>query len=543
MDSFSLKNFNFRSCLHISCLILLVSWTVFNFGNETTYYMIDRVKMSTVNRIFVTEDNQQLTFTGIYNIPIMKYYLNNIIFNDLLLNYIDINTPLKNKTKSQIYGRINGFSTITNLRVRQIRNKENICQFPNINTNYICTFSDSDSNPEDKNNFITKNITIPYLTSDQTTEISWWGKNGIYSGAGLTIDLPLNVSETDDIIAVIIDNGFLNHQTKALFVDFTLYNHMKMTHIQTRLFFEFMETGGVYTSYDIQPIHLNRYKERDNMSLNVLEILLLIFIPLNIIYSFYLKYKETENILYALFQVDLLVLSTFFLTIVVLKIILIQQSNMAYNNLVNDKYYSLWILVRINDIIRIITALGATFLWFQTFLIVDTVQRFKWIVDLFWGAVKDVMGFSIVFFTIIISLAHMSFLFFYVSSKDYRSFSITIVTMLKSVFDGLDLDDISESNRYLGPLFFVCFNSIVILVLVNVFIAIIVDTYDRIRTRENIVLDNSQSIRGDIFTCFDKIKKIISRNICCTSESMNGPTIAMKSSSSPKNSDVEISKI
>ena len=51
----------------------------------------------------------------------------------------------------------------------------------------------------------------------------------------------------------------------------------------------------------------------------------------------------------------------------------------------------------------------------------------------------------------------VAYLFFYSDVEDFRSFSISLVSLFRGISGGLDVDSLTESNRIFGPLYFVFF--------------------------------------------------------------------------------------
>ena len=52
--------------------------------NQDLYYLADRVESVTIDRVFSTDDGQQLTFKGITSIDGMYYWIKNVFLNSLI---------------------------------------------------------------------------------------------------------------------------------------------------------------------------------------------------------------------------------------------------------------------------------------------------------------------------------------------------------------------------------------------------------------------------------------------------------------------------
>lgn len=63
-----------------------------------------------------------------------------------------------------------------------------------------------------------------YHTEAQMKGSSHWGLLATYSGAGYYQDLSLNKYESAALMAELKENLWLDHGTRAVFIDFTTYN-------------------------------------------------------------------------------------------------------------------------------------------------------------------------------------------------------------------------------------------------------------------------------------------------------------------------------
>lgn len=63
-----------------------------------------------------------------------------------------------------------------------------------------------------------------YQNSDSLDGKPYWGKISTYGGGGYVQDLEMTKEESLNIIASLKDNRWLDRGTRALFIDFTVYN-------------------------------------------------------------------------------------------------------------------------------------------------------------------------------------------------------------------------------------------------------------------------------------------------------------------------------
>ena len=93
----------------------------------------------------------------------------------------------------------------------------------------------------------------------------------------------------------------------------------------------------------------------------------------------------------------------------------------------------------------------------------------------------DVAGFAVMFFIVFFAFAQLGYMIFGSQVKDYSSFSDAIFTLLRTILGDFDFYALEKANRVLGPIFFLCYVFFVFFVLLNMFLAIINDTYSEVK--------------------------------------------------------------
>jgi Polycystin cation channel len=63
-----------------------------------------------------------------------------------------------------------------------------------------------------------------YRDSKQLQTSSYWGQVDTYSGGGFAVDLKDNQEDSTPILQELYDNLWIDRATRAVFIDFTLYN-------------------------------------------------------------------------------------------------------------------------------------------------------------------------------------------------------------------------------------------------------------------------------------------------------------------------------
>lgn len=483
--------------LYILFLGIFTAWAISAYGNQDLYYLADRVQSVTTDLTFSTYDGQQTTFKGITSIDVMYYWLTNVFINSFVGSGV-------NMTYLTTYNRLLG-----GVRFRQIRViPDDKCEidpfYQPIITNCYASYS---YEIEDKTSYGPDDV-YKWKSETELNEIIYNGKNVWYKGSGFSIDVPLNKTIMLETLNDMQKNLFIDKQTRIFFIDFNTYNAALNTHLIGRITFEFMETGGVRPSADFSPIILFRYRSggKNNGSITLtLELLTFLIFLIYMCIECKLMYMSCkyDNCYYFKNPWNLIEIFNFMMLFIVC-VLRIYSITWISENLLEDvnRYVPLQRMVFTNDIERYATGVNGLLLWIKLFRYLTIMKRFQFIFDLLSYAVTDLFFFLIMFFIFIIGMAQMGFLFFFQDVSGFRSFLISIITLIKGITSGLDSDALESSNRFFGPLFFLSFNIVVILILINVFLAIINEAYEEVSRRrrldENSALNIANQGNGSI---------------------------------------------
>jgi polycystin 2 len=110
---------------------------------------------------------------------------------------------------------------------------------------------------------------------------------------------------------------------------------------------------------------------------------------------------------------------------------------------------------------------------------------------------QELSGFSVMFFIIFFAFSYLGYLLFGSQIYGYSSVVRSSYTMFRTMLGDFDLGEIEKADRTFGPLYLMSYIFFVFFVLLNVFLAIINDTYGMVKER---VLGEKPSFQvGDFF--------------------------------------------
>ncbi|KAM4585529.1 polycystin-2 isoform 1-T1 [Odontesthes bonariensis] len=337
---------------------------------------------------------------------------------------------------------------------------------------------------EDTFPFGPKNGTAWVFTAEsEMNGSSHWGQVSQYGGGGYYQDLSRTKEESAIQLQFLKDHLWLDRGTRAVFLDFSVYNGNINLFCIARLLVEFPATGGVVTSWQFQTVRLIRYVSSWDYFVGVCEVAFCLFILYYVveevleIHIYRLHYfKSVWNCL----DVVIVVLS------VVAVIMNITRTAMARNLLngllenyaAHPSFESLANLqVQFNNMAAVIVF----FSWVKLFKFINFNKTMSQLSSTMSRCAKDLVGFAIMFFIIFLAYAQLAYLVFGTQVNDFSTFQASVFTQFRIILGDFNFSEIEEANPVLGPVYFTTFVFFIFFILMNMFLAIINDTYSEVK--------------------------------------------------------------
>ncbi|XP_010386376.1 polycystic kidney disease 2-like 2 protein isoform X3 [Rhinopithecus roxellana] len=347
-------------------------------------------------------------------------------------------------------------------RVRQLKVRNNTCKvYSSFQSLMSECYGKYTSTNEDLSNFGLQ-INTEWRYSTSNTNSPWhWGFLGVYRNGGYIFTLSKSKSETKNKFIDLRLNSWITRGTRVIFIDFSLYNANVNLFCIIRLVAEFPATGGILTSWQFYSVKLLRYVSYYDYFIASCEITFCIFL-------FVFTTQEVKKI--KEFK------SAYFKSIwnwLELLLLLLLKSTEQYS----DFYFLACWHIYYNNII----AITIFFAWIKIFKFISFNKTMSQLSSTLSRCIKDIVGFAIMFFIIFFAYAQLGFLVFGSQVDDFSTFQNSIFAQFRIVLGDFNFAGIQQANPILGPIYFITFIFFVFFVLLNMFLAIINDTYSEVK--------------------------------------------------------------
>ncbi|NXX88600.1 PK1L2 protein, partial [Centropus bengalensis] len=232
-----------------------------------------------------------------------SYYLNKHIENSFtdgfhdVYSYQDFFTWANTTLIKNLYGSYKGFITdgnsklVGSARIRQVRVKGDTCPIsPKVqhviqecHAPYSLQTEDTSVYGERWNSSAFDNSSgmssaWKYQSQSRLRGQPSWGKLAIYRGGGYVVHLGTDPKNTSRILQYLFNNIWLDTFTRAVFVEFTVYNANVNLFCIISLMFETNALGAFFTSAELQSVRLYPYTNSLHIFVVAAEVIYFLFI-------------------------------------------------------------------------------------------------------------------------------------------------------------------------------------------------------------------------------------------------------------------------
>ncbi|XP_007562015.1 polycystin-2 isoform X1 [Poecilia formosa] len=343
----------------------------------------------------------------------------------------------------------------------------------------IYTPSNEDTAPFGPNN----GTAWVYTTESEMNSSSYWGQVSKYGGGGYYQDLSRTKEESANRLQFLKDHLWLDRGTRAVFLDFSVYNGNINLFCIARLLVEFPATGGAVTSWHFQTVRLVRYVSSWDYFVGVCEVAFCLFILYYVVeevLEIHIHRLHYFKSMWNCLDILIVVLSVVAIIMNITRTAMARNllSGLLENYMAHPSFEPLASLqAQFNNLAAVIVF----FSWVKLFKFINFNKTMSQLSTTMSRCAKDLTGFAIMFFIIFLAYAQLAYLVFGTQVNDFSTFQASVFTQFRIILGDFDFSEIEEANPVLGPVYFTTFVFFIFFILMNMFLAIINDTYSEVK--------------------------------------------------------------
>ena len=319
-----------------------------------------------------------------------------------------------------------------------------------------------------------------YNEDGQLGSFDSWGRFAVYSGGGYLANLGYNKFTANRIIDDLMKNNWIDRQTRAVLVEFSLYNPSSNLLAVMTYYYEVLPAGfaGVFKSYGVLPLSATDPRAHDTYLFFafLFGLLLLCYSVLECIKVCRQKRSYFTSVWNWLDVLQILTASSaLFLQWMRSKEAGRSFEKLKENPFVPVSFHQALFLFDAENVMICIASVIATVRLLKCFYFNPQVIFFLFTIR---RSFTSLASFFVIFLVVAVGHALLGMLAFGQSVYMFSSVSEAIFSQfLMLLGSNIPLEDLKDANPPLGRLFFFTFVSSTTIILGNMFIAIINDHY------------------------------------------------------------------
>lgn len=388
---------------------------------------------------------------------------------------------------------------IGTMRFRQLRSKPRDClAFKRIKKvppgfNPVC-YSNYDPDHEDTEPF-GKDGRFTYSSRKDTDTFQWRSVSELilYGAGGYVVDFPItDRASFNATLSEIREARYIDMGTRAVFININLANFAIRRYHSIQLLVEFLNTGNVVVlDQKFRTFRVDQYESSQDFFKMFLEIVFCLFVIIYIytlIRELFYIYKRQQVFEYGSritfwHFVDIVSMMLFVSGIILRFYILanplrrrLTDAKELFSN-INTEYIPLEELASLDYTFDSIMAASVAVSFFKAFKFLQVNAKLSLIWHVLVKALPNMFSFLIFFVIVFLAFVVLGYIVFGPEMREFRAFGVSFSTLGRMVFGSFNYEPMSFTQPYIAPIYFYLFMILVYFILLNMFLAILNDTY------------------------------------------------------------------
>ncbi|GIQ85291.1 polycystic kidney disease type 2 protein, partial [Kipferlia bialata] len=355
---------------------------------------------------------------------------------------------------------------------------------------------------------------VDWSSADTLGGESWQGKVGRYPGSGYVVDIPMNRTTSDTIIAELKDCTWFDERSRLSVLDMTVYNPSLDSFLVARIGMEFPAEGGCVPFHQFKLVDLYRYlRDPDWIRYLVETVIVLYFVKFLVDEFGEIKdciFKKDKNRTYEDFRaystdiwnlVDWLNI-LIFVGIVSIRIVTVSEAKGLLEEVYQDETaYVNFEPVAYKMVFIELSLVGALCFsaLFKSFKFLAILPKLAILTRTLKEAAKDLTAFCVVFLVVFLGFGMAGHIVYGGTLYEFSSLKHTMLLLFRWICGDFDFMQIYWLHRVFSILYFVGFMSLCYMILLNMLVAILIDAFTAVRTNPTHTRDAMSKVVKRLF--------------------------------------------
>ncbi|CAF3807836.1 unnamed protein product [Rotaria sp. Silwood1] len=320
-----------------------------------------------------------------------------------------------------------------------------------------------------------------YSTSEELDTYISMGEHGTYSGNGYVYEFRGRLSDLRSNLSKLHQLGWIDEQTRVIFIQLTLYNPNVQLFTSVTFFIEFLSTGSIAPTARFEPINFYTFTSVLQLISTIIYmgfIIYLMIIEIRLLFRLKLKYFRG---FWSWINLGIISCSLGSVVIYMWRFQEFNRISSLFEETNGYVYVNLQFVVYVNDLLTFLLSFCCFFGIIKSVHVIRFNQRLLLFIQTLQYAGKELLSFSMMFSIVFVSFLWLFYLSFVSSISSCSSVLGTAQMLFEMTLMKFDTGQLIEANAFLGPFFFFLFILLVVFVCLSMFLSIINDSFRRAR--------------------------------------------------------------
>ena len=324
-----------------------------------------------------------------------------------------------------------------------------------------------------------------YNTSMELNTLSFYGRHTMYDGGGYVADLGYNSRTALRVVRNLESNDWIDERTAAVFLELTVFEPSTSLFSVARLLYEVIPTGKPETQARFETLSIYGTSNPRLRSLFVAcQIILLLLVAYFLILEAVKIYRQSCSYFRSFWNwMNLLQLISAITTIAFF--FFKEKYISSYVRRVQENPFetaSVDYVIFWSDLESVVLSVVVFIVTVKFLRIIRFNRQVCQMVASLRVSSPHMVSYSVVFFINIFSFALLGMLLFGNDNESYHTFIDALGTLIQKFLGGdLYFYELQYTNRILGPAYIISYMLSMTFILINMFLAILNDSYERVR--------------------------------------------------------------
>jgi hypothetical protein len=333
-----------------------------------------------------------------------------------------------------------------------------------------------------------------YRSSLKSSSYPYFGIYTNYLGGGYFFDfLSSNSTDIQSNLTALQESGWVDKRTRALFIEMTTFNPNLNLYAYTTILFEVLPTGNLIKSIRIDPLSMFEVTIDQSLSLKVIaNIIYIVFVVFFMIREMnkFRKAKPKKAYFKSFWnyvELCIIALSWASFAMYIYRMYAISEVLEKFKKYNVNLHIRLQSISTWNESLSICLAFCTGLATFRFLKLLKLNKRVNILTLTLRHSFFDLLSFGAIFFIIYLSFVQFAYLIFNESTISLSTMVKALETCFQMMLGKFETETLTKAHLVFGPTLYITYNLGVVMILLNLFISIINDSYAYVKNDKDLI--------------------------------------------------------